>query len=158
MLHTAPREATLPIAKSSFKRGTRLLCQNMWADRWSALNQCRQTKLWVPNIGNPGSCAKRSKQLLQLEREKLGLTLQFLTGHNRLRRHMSLSDKKVDATCRFCLEDEETAWHLAAECPALCKARQDIFHVQDCMLSSPDWSPKQITTFIGLLSDHIGVE
>ncbi len=158
LLHMAPREATLPIAKSSFKRGTRLLCQNMWADRWSALKQCRQTKLWVPDIGDPGSCAKRSKQLLQLEREKLGLTLQFLTGHNRLRRHLSLSDKSVDATCRFCLEDEETAWHLVAECPALCKPRQDIFHVQGRISSSPEWSPKQITTFIGLLSDHIGVE
>ena len=47
LLHTVSREATLPIAKSSFKRGARLLSQNMWAERWSALDQCRQTELWV---------------------------------------------------------------------------------------------------------------
>ncbi len=53
LLHNAPREATLPIAKSSFKRGTRLLCQYKWAERWAALNQCRQTKLWILDIQGP---------------------------------------------------------------------------------------------------------
>ncbi len=138
LLHNAPREATLPIVKSSFKRGTRLLCQYKWAERWAALNQCRQTKLWIPDIGDPLVCMKRGKDLLQLGREKLGLTLQFLTGHNKLRRHLSLSDQNIDATCRFCLEDDETAWHLVAECPALCKPHQDIFRIHGCITSTPE--------------------
>jgi hypothetical protein len=36
-----------------------------------------------------------------------------------LMRQQFIINNDVDSTCRLCLEDEETSWHVIAECPAL---------------------------------------
>ena len=68
-----------------------------------------------------------SKVLLRLGRKDLSIMGQAITGHNRLNKHESKVNSEIDPTCRFCMEDEETAWHVVGQCPAFWKERRDIF-------------------------------
>ena len=111
-----------------------------WNKRWSNLDQCMQTKQWFPTIDR-----KKSKKLLNLGRIELGNIVQLLTGHNRLRYHESkMSD--VDPTCRLCLEDMETTWHIFTDCPALWRERKDIFQVP-FLDNDLKWTVKQFVNF-----------
>ncbi len=73
--------------------------------------------------------------------------IQIITGHNWLRRHESLQNPEVEPDCRLCLEDEETSWHLMAECPALWKSRQETFQ-QTFLEPPPEWKVYQIPQFV----------
>ena len=59
----------------------------------------------------------------------------------------------------MCMEDDESSFHVIAECPALAKERWDIFH-QTILSDTPNWSLKQVTRFLrespigGLLDQH----
>ncbi len=59
----------------------------------------------------------------------MGILVQLITGHNRLNRHEALVNQEGDPACRLCLqeEQEETAWHLIWECPALWFNREQAF-------------------------------
>ena len=65
----------------------------------------------------------------------------------------------VVATCRMCMEEDESSFHVIAECPTLAKERWDIFH-QTILSDTPNWSLKQVTRFLrespigGLLDQH----
>jgi hypothetical protein len=74
------------------------------------------TKLW---FAEPDRTL--SRDILQRSKAKLGQLVQFFTGHNNLMKHQFNINNDVDSTCRLCLEDEETSWHVIAECPALIK-------------------------------------
>ncbi len=68
-------------------------------------------------------------------------------GHNFLKRHCALVDKSDDAECKLCWEDEETSFHLIAECPAIAWARLKVFGTP--FQSSPlIWSTKQVASFL----------
>ena len=73
--------------------------------------------------------------------------IQLLTGHNRLKYHESkVNTMQEDSSCRFCQWEEETAWHLVAECPAFWRSRMDIFG--DTILDTPEWKVMQLMNFI----------
>jgi hypothetical protein len=40
-------------------------------------------------------------------------------------------DEDENSVCRFCLEDEETFWHLATDCPVFWRERNDAFGCND---------------------------
>ena len=96
--------------------------QKLWQDRWSSLTYARQTKIWFPYLNK-----KASHQLLRLKRLDLGLAVQFITGHNRLKKHEAIVNHNSNYTCRLCLEDVESSWHVIGECPALWRERRNIF-------------------------------
>ena len=94
-----------------------------WINSWESYPEARQTKIFFPSPN-----AKKSSKLLQLDRMSLGLMVQFLTGHNRLNRHTNLLTNVIDIySCRFCLEEEESSFHVIAECPALQPYRYKIY-------------------------------
>ena len=93
-----------------------------WQADWEKRADCRQTKLWFPYISK-----RLSFSLLALGRIELSKMIQLITGHNFLKRHEALVNKSEDADCRLCLEDEETSFHVIAECPALARQRQQTF-------------------------------
>ena len=66
-------------------------------------------------------------------------------------------DSNIDPTCRFCLEEEETTWHLAAECPALWQNRRDIFYEYIGLDIPPKWNPHQIILFMDSLLGQVDV-
>jgi ribonuclease HI len=94
-----------------------------WNARWKALPTCRQTKNWFPEVNR----CKAMDLLKRAKRAQYGLAIQFITGHNFLRRHEALISPGLDKTCRLCEEKEETAFHLAVECPRLIEHRMEAF-------------------------------
>ena len=72
---------------------------------------------------------------------------QFITGFNRLNRHESLVNPDVLSTCRLCEEDEETSWHLAADCPALLFKRRECFK-ENILDDPPDWRVYDLQQFL----------
>jgi hypothetical protein len=70
-------------------------------------------------------------------------------------KHQFNINNNVDSTCRLCLEDEETSWHVIADIK-----RWEIFHLP-IINNPPNWSIKQVTRFlressIGDLLDQMG--
>lgn len=88
--------------------------RSFWADFWSDTPGCRQAKSL---LGPPNT--KRSKQLLNLPRNKLRAITGFLTGHCRLNKHLKVIGLREDAECRFCKSSDETPLHLLLDCMAL---------------------------------------
>ena len=63
-------------------------------------------------------------------------------------RHEAILNPERDPTCRLCLEDEESFWHIIGECPALWKLRRDIFQLYPTLDKNPDWKVHQIQKFV----------
>ena len=115
---------------------------NKWQADWDKRADCRQTKLWLPYISK-----KLSFSLLSRGRIELSKLIQLITGHNFLKRHEALVNRSEDTDCRLCLEDEETSFHVIAECPALARQRQQIFG--KCFLAPPlHWTTWEVASFI----------
>ena len=87
-----------------------------------------------------------------MKRTDLGQILRCITGHNFMNRHNHLVDpiKYPNPICRKCLEDSslETASHILAECPALHQLRANTFNTQQFDISTMDWTPIQVSSFL----------
>ena len=105
---------------------------------------CRQTKIWLPKP-NP----KISKNLLNNTKDTFGRVVRWVTGHNFLNRHKNLLDPDtyLDKYCRFCFYDEETSWHLAAECGAFNTLRFKHFDRYQ-LLQNPEWTGRDLSNFL----------
>jgi|ERR1711971_1356251 len=103
-----------------------------------------QTKIWFPKPN-----AKKSSLLLRLNRNNLGRLVQFLTGHNKLKRHKNIQDGVIDPhSCTFCFEEEESSFHVIAECPALQFFRTGAFKTPTTLPNPPDWTVSQVEKFL----------
>ena len=129
----------VPTAHANLSRAVKDYFYKKWQVLWDEHKECRQTKIWFPTIDTG-----KSNKLLKLSRADLGLHIQFLSGHNRLKRHMSLQDKSISPLCRLCKEGEETSFHIYAECPVLQQQRWRSL----CLTIPPDWSPDQVGMFL----------
>ena len=119
---------------------------NKWNSRWdSSKPKYRQTRNWYKKYNR-----KAAEFFISLSRQELGLVVQFLSGHNRLKRHQALlyPHLELDEKCSKCKQKPETSWHLIADCPYFMSRRRDIFHVQDSLKENPEWEPSQIIDFI----------
>jgi hypothetical protein len=90
----------------------------LWQERWDSEDRFRQTKLWFPKIDH-----ETSKWLFKLDRCSYGHIIQIVTGHNYLNYHLFNCKKVENPSCRYCDEDNETSWHLLAECPKFAQLR-----------------------------------
>ena len=93
-------------------------------------------------------------------RKNLSRLVQFLTGHNKLKRHKNIQNG-VDnpQSCRLCEEEEESSFHVIAECPATQFYRRNIFQNNTALPNPPDWTVSQVDRFlkespIGTMLDH----
>ena len=88
------------------------------------------------------------KSILSLDRDTLSVVVQMITGHNFLRRQNFVVGDDEDSECRLCLEDEESSFHVIAECPALGNARLTVFGTHH--LEQPlKWSSQMLTFLRG---------
>ena len=124
---------------SFFKTINRNIALKDWNNRWKERTDCRQTKLWYPQLH-----LSKSAQLCRLTRPALSLLVQAVTGHNNLGYHMSLMDPQTDPTCRLCLEDTESSEHILAECPALVQERANLS--KGHILS--EWTVDELSRFL----------
>ena len=90
----------------------------------------------------------KSKQLLKLPRHELGQVIQVLTGHAHLSYHDHVINKTTSPVCRFCEEEDETAFHLAAECDGLLVKRFECFETRHPDEVRAHWTVGQLTRFI----------
>ena len=117
---------------------------NKWAKAWKSYDQARQTKIWFP-IPDP----KKSLQLLSMKRNNLSRLVQFLTGHNKLKRHKNIQNNVDDPhSCRLCFEEEESSFHVIAECPATQFYRFEVFQCPTILPNPPDWTVNQVIRFL----------
>ena len=82
---------------------------------WQQAKGLRHSKIMImqPMTSN-------TTQLLNLSRPKLSQITGLLTGHCGLRKHLQkMGIYKDDPLCRQCCEEDETAFHIIFECPAL---------------------------------------
>ena len=117
-----------------------------WSKAWKFYDQARQTKIWFPKPD-----LKKSIQLLRLGRNSLSRIAQFLTGHNKLKRHKNIQSGIDDPhSCRLCLEEEESSFHVIAECPATQSIRTRVFElpIPTNLPDPPDWTVSQVVRFL----------
>ena len=114
----------------------------LWNTEWKAIKECRQTKIFFPEL-NP----KQSEFLILLGRKMLGQTVQLITGHNMLNYHRHVISKDLDPLCRLCGEENEDSFHLIGECPVLFEKRAQIFH-KYLLDEKPEWKVKQLVSMI----------
>ena len=117
-----------------------------WSKAWQSYSEARQTKIWFPRP-NP----KKSLLLLKMDRNNLSRMVQFITGHNKLKRHKNIQDGILDPhSCRLCLEEEESSFHVIAECPAMQIHRTEVFKqpIPKNLPNPPDWTLSQVEKFL----------
>lgn len=136
------REMRVPLIK--VKRDIEKFYYKRWSQTWHDYQHARQTKIWFQKPD-----PNKSKKLFGLNRENLSLMIQFLTGHNKLKRHRNIQNNINDPhSCRLCLEEEESSYHVIAECPATQVFRWNIFQSTTVLQNHPDWSVSQILKFL----------
>ena len=143
----------IPLSPAGVRRAIKDHLLAKWTDRWQQRTDCRQTKQWL--VKPDWSVAKK---FLSMTRLQLSAVVQIITGHNFMNRHQAVVGDTDDPDCRLCLEDEETSFHVVAECPAL--AEQRLLILGDPFLKTPlIWSDQMATFLSGRsISRLLGLE
>jgi ribonuclease HI len=92
----------------------------LWSDQWERYSEGRLSKLFLKRIDKT-----RQKDALKLGRGRLGTLIRIITGHNGLNYFRHKVDSDWDPSCRFCMEDDETFWHLITDCPVFWRERME---------------------------------
>jgi hypothetical protein len=66
-----------------------------------------------------GPSAKRTKDMLRLNRDQLRWIVGLLTGHCHLKGHFFKIGLTDDPTCERCLEEDESTTHILCDCEAI---------------------------------------
>ena len=113
---------------------------HQWQNLWGKLPQCRQTKIWLPDV-------QRSVigEMPNISRVVLGLVIQFVTGHCYLLKHRSLLEPGLAYECRQCLEEDEDPMHLWWECPAIDSEGRNIGLINKTPVN---WLPGKFSRFL----------
>lgn len=110
----------------------------------------RQTR----NIISEPLSRNDAKRLISLSKPVLRKLVGFATGHSYFRRHLKTIGLAQNSQCERCLEDEETAYHLLCDCPALSQRRRrymgDSFLNEDSLLRAGIWKIKSFISGINL--------
>ena len=66
---------------------------------------------------------------MNISRENLGKSIQFLSGHGWWKKHLTTANLSGNQECRLCCEEgsEETPIHIFSECEALTDTRRILF-------------------------------
>ena len=119
-----------------------------WQKYWDEGCPCRQTKMFFPKI-------KKIKKgnITLLNRKTLSIVVQLFTGHNHLNRHETIVQYKWPdmryADCRYCKLDEESSFHVFAQCDKFAVARKEFFG-SDVLTAPFQWNSR---TLIGFLKE-----
>jgi ribonuclease HI len=86
--------------------------------QWESIIGLRQAKELIP-----GPSAKRTRDLLKLNRDKLKWIVSLFTGHCYLKGHLFKMGLTNDPICERCLEADESATRVLCDCEALAHLR-----------------------------------
>ncbi len=95
-----------------------------WTNEWKNKSDCRQSRRMMT-----GPDKRRTKVIMRLPRGTISKIVRWATGHTFLRYHENKVDpgKVPSPLCRLCESDDETSFHLMAECPSLRHHRLSIY-------------------------------
>jgi ribonuclease HI len=118
-----------------------------WNQYWWNLDQCRQTKIFFPDVGG-----LKAKKLYFSSKTNFSLLVRWITGHNFLKRHnMIVNDPNTfDVWCRLCELEPETSSHIITTCPSLWMHRWVTLGWPYLDPVFPEWSPGNLIKFIKL--------
>jgi hypothetical protein len=90
-----------------------------WTDRnhkkyWESTTGLKQAKRFIS-----GPSARRTKDLLQLNRDQLRWVVGLLTGHCHLKGHLFKLGLTDAPTCERCLQEDESATYNLCDCEAI---------------------------------------
>jgi hypothetical protein len=103
-------------------------------------------KHWESTKGlKSGPSAKRTKDLLKLNRNQLRWVIGLFTGHCHLKGHLFKLGLTDDPTCERCLEEVESATHILCDCEAIAYLR--FRHLGQYFLEPSDYYDAPINTF-----------
>ena len=77
---------------------------------------------------------------------ELSRFIKIITGHNGLFYFKSRVDPQINPVCRFCLENNETFYHLVTECPVFWAKRNEIF-LDTLPITNTKWSVRDLLIF-----------
>jgi hypothetical protein len=86
--------------------------------QWESIIGLKQAKELIS-----GPSAKRTRDLLKLNRDQLRWIVGLYTGHCHLKGHLFKLGLMNDPTCERCLEADESAIHVLCDCEALAHLR-----------------------------------
>ena len=112
-----------------------------WGERWNEYKGARMAKLFYKK---PDS--NQAKYVLKLGRLELSRFLRLISGHNGLFYFKNKIDPEINAICRFCLEAEETFYHLITDCPVFFESRREIF-LEGPFDTEKNWSVRNMLLF-----------
>jgi hypothetical protein len=81
---------------------------------WESTTGLTQAKGFIS-----GPSARRTKDLLKLNRDQLRWVVRLLTGHCHLKGHLFKLGITDDPTCERCLQEDESATHILCDCEAI---------------------------------------
>jgi len=139
---------------------------DMFQEKWDNVGSCRVAKLTWPTINR-----NRTKQLLELPRSRISLTVGVLTGHCLIGSHAARLRVPVSDFCRSCRdeEEEESPQHLLLNCPALARLRfkhmgsyffnslSELAEISAASVSNFVRSTKWFDTYIGVHPPSSGI-
>jgi ribonuclease HI len=110
---------TLPSSDTTL-RAIEENCMERAKKSWkSCKSQYRHANLFIG-----GYAQERANQIVRGTRATARILTCIYTGHGPLSNFLVKFKKKEDATCRFCLEEEESMEHILMECEALSEIRR----------------------------------
>ena len=103
-----------------------------WNFEWDQYDEALRTKCFIKTFEPIQICKDWNHQTVPK-------VIQLITGHGPFRHHFRhWNTPDWDTDCRLCLEAEENAIHLIAECPALNWARSDWTKALKQLPATPD--------------------
>ena len=90
--------------------------------------------------------SNQAKYVIKLNRIELSRFLRLISGHNGLFYFKHKVDPLINPICRFCLQENETFYHLITDCPSFYDSRRSIF-LDQTIDTSETWSVRDILNF-----------
>jgi hypothetical protein len=92
-----------------------------------------------------GPSARRTKDLLRLNRDQLRWVVGLLTGHCHLKGHLFKLGLR-DETCERCLQEDESVTHILCDCEAIAYLR--FHHLGQFFMEPSDFYDAPIIKFL----------
>nr|CAH7756690.1 unnamed protein product [Callosobruchus chinensis] len=115
-------EPAIGLSRQQVTSGLKKWVNDATEEQWRQSEGCQQAKDFIAGLNT-----SRSAWLRNQGRWAIRNLVGVLTGHCRLRRHLSLLGIEEDSLCMGCGEADETAYHFLAECDLLGGLRYEIF-------------------------------
>lgn len=132
---------TLSLPLSAVRHSLSEAFLRRWQHQWTQSSDARASKKLLS-----GPDKRRAKHLLRLPKKHTNLLIRLITNHTSLLSHSKTIDPSVNDSCRLCLQQSETFFHLVSDCPALRALRTDVF-LDEPPHASSGWTVAKMLIF-----------